>query len=586
MPARLGAVRCFGYASEETIMRDYSTIFAPALTSLVLAGCIEQAYQDGVGLAPIDTGTSSTSTGEPGTPTTSGAGADGPGVQTVTGEESTNPVSDGSSVTNETGSSGEPVNDPPTVELVADPPHLKEAGASKITLMASADVVVARLSLNGEQVFEGPPAKFPFVYEALSAKFNFPHIFDIEVEDAEGVKGTDTTELTVQLPQPGIEKCLFEDSGANASVTAALAYTREAIYVVGSRDTGAGLKLTAWALDPDHCEVVLPGWPKTLAKWTGDPDLGDLNSSGSAVAIDEDGNLAIGGNLIVDGETEPYVALLTSDGARLWEKAGSAGDELAGLAAFTGAYSNRLVGVGWRRTNKNPVRTDAMVWTYQAFGESVTTASQTLKAPFLPDEKVDKSNLWSEWARAVVVKDGVAFIAGEREIADGNDVIYKRSFLGKVQPLGIVEPLWTSWGVHAINDAARSMAVCGEQLVVGGWDRDEPPDAKQEPLILWFAPDGTFTKLRPDALNWTQTNGIGCDREGKIVSAGARMAGDGDTQVFTVPAEVGQRTWYETGVVGLDAAGSLACDPRGFCAAGGLRTINGKPYATVRVFHP
>jgi hypothetical protein len=162
--------------------------------------------------------------------------------------------------------------------------------------------------------------------------------------------------------------------------------------VVGSRDIGAGLKLTVWALDPDHCEVVLPGWPKTLANWTGDPDLGDLASSGAAVAIDENGNLAIGGNLIVDGETQPYVALLTSDGARLWEKTGSSGDELAGLAAFTGAYSNRLVGVGWRRTSKNPVRTDAMAWTYQAFGKSVTIASQSLKAPFSPDEQPDEFN--------------------------------------------------------------------------------------------------------------------------------------------------------------------------------------------------
>jgi len=568
-------------------MRDHWTIFALVLTSLVLAGCIEQAYQDGVGLAPVDTGTSSTSTGEPGTPTTSGAGAGGPGVQTVTGEESTSPVSDSSSASNETNSSGAPVNDPPKIEsFAADPPHLNEAGASEIKLMASADVVVARLSLNGEQIFEGPPEKFPFVYEALSAKYNFPHIFDIEVEDAEGLKATDTAELTVQLPQPGIEKCLFEDSGANASVTAALAYTREAIYVVGSRDSGAGLKLTAWALDPDHCEVVLPGWPKTLAKWTGDPKLGDLTSSGAAVAIDEDGNLAIGGNLLVGGDTQPYVALLTSDGARLWEKTGSTGDELAGLAAFTEQFSNRLVGVGWRRTNKNPVFTDAMAWTYQAFGESVTVAPHTLKAPFSPDEEPDGSNERSEWARAVLVKGGVAFFVGEREFKDDEKSIYKRAFMAKLHPLGSIEPLWTSWGVHAINDAARSLAVCGEQLVSGGWDRDDPPDAKQEPLILWFGADGSFADARPDALTWTQTNGLACDREEKIVSGGTRLSGEADAQVFTVPAKIGPRTWYEQGVASVDAVGAIACDPRGFCGGGGMRTTNGKPYATVRVFHP
>jgi len=414
-------------------MRDHSTIFVPMLASIINAGCIEQAYQEGTGLAPIDTGTSSTSAGEPGTPTTSGAGADGPGVQTVTGEESASPVGDSSGAPEDSSSSGTPVNEPPKIEsFAADPPHLEEAGASQIKLATSPDVVVARLSLNGEQIFEGPPEKFPFVYEALSAKYNFPHIFGIEVEDAEGLKATDTAELTVQFPQPGVEKCLFKDSGANASEVAALTYTRKAIYAVGRRDTGAGFKLTVWALDPDHCEVVLPGWPKTIASWTGDPDLGDLASSGAAVAIDEDGNLAIGGNLTVDGKIQPYVALLTSNGARLWEKTGSPGEELAGLAAFSEQFSNRLVGVGWRRTSENPVRTDAMAWTYQAFGESVTISSQTLKAPFSPDEEPDQANWRSEWARAVLVKGGVAFIAGEQEFKDQEGNIYSRAFLAKL----------------------------------------------------------------------------------------------------------------------------------------------------------
>jgi hypothetical protein len=566
--------------------RHRPRISVPVLASFMLAGCIEQAYQDGAGLAPIATGTSSTSTGEPGTPTTSGAGAD-PGVQTVTGEESTSPVGDSSGAPDETSSSGAPVNDPPKIEsFAADPPQLKEAGASQIKLTTSPDVVVARLSLNGEKIFEGPPEKFPFAYEALSAKYNFLHTFGIEVEDAEGLKATDTTELTVQLPQSGAEKCLFKDSGAKASEISALAYTRKAIYAAGRRDTGAGPKLTVWALDPDHCEVVLPGWPKTIANWTGDPDLGDLASSGAAVAIDEDGNLAIGGNLTIDGDTQPYVVLLTPDGARLWEKTGSSGDELAGLAAFTEQFSNRLVGVGWRRTNKNPVFTDAMAWTYQAFGESVTISSQTLKAPFSPDEDPDDLNIWNEWARAVLVKDGVAFIVGEREFKDKKDVIYHRAFVAKLYPLGLIEPLWTSWGVHSVNDAARSLTVCGELLVAGGWDRDEPPDAKQEPLTLWFGTDGSFVDSRPEALKWTQTNGISCDREGKIVSGGARLSGDGDAQVFTVPGKVGPRKWYEQGVASWDAVGSVACDPRGFCAAGGMRTANGIPYAVVRVFHP
>jgi hypothetical protein len=579
-------------------MRHCSKISALLLTSVMQTGCIEAAFQEGVALAPTDTGTSTSSTSEPGTPTTSASdGGGGPGVQTVTGaEESSNPVGDTSSTADETSASAEtsvgdstgtPVNAPPEVGLFADPPQLNEAGASEIKLTASADVVLARLRLNGEQIFEGPPAKFPFVYEALSAKYNFPHHFEVEAEDAEGLKDTATTDLVVQLPQPGAEKCLFKDAGALASGINALVYTDKAIYAVGARDSGSGLELTVWALDPDHCEIVLPGWPKTIAGWTGEPDLGVPMSGGVAVAVDEIGNLAIGGNLIVNGTTQPYVALLTSDGGRLWERTGSVGSELAGLAAFTGQYSDRVVGVGWRRTNQNPVRTDAQIWTYQPADDNwVILTEHTLKAPFLPGEKLDDLNQRSEWARAVLVKDGVAFIVGEREFEDGEQVLRNRAFMAKLHPIGPVEPLWTSWGVHSINDAARSLAVCGEQMVTGGWDRDEPANAKPEPLIVWFDEDGAFAGSRPDALAWTQTNGIACDREGKIVSGGVRLSGDGDGQVFTVPGQVGQRTWYEMGVAGPDAVGAVACDPRGFCAGGGWRTVNGKFYAAVRVFHP
>ncbi len=566
-------------------MRDHPKISVSLLTSVMLASCVEQAWQEAMELAPSDTGTSSTSTGDPVTPTTSSS--DNPGVQTVTSDGSTSAAGESSSTADQSSSTGGPAQAPPKIELfMADPPHLYEAGGSEIKLIASADVVVARLSLNGEKIFEGPPEKFPRSYEVLSAKYNFPHNFGVEVENAEGLKATDTAELTVLLPKSGTPKCLYQDAGAQASVIAALKYTRKAIYAVGSRDSGSGLELTVWALDPDHCEVVLPGWPKTLADWTDDEALGALASGGAAMSLDESGNLAIGGNLIIGGEKQPYVALLNPDGALLWEKTGSVGDELAGLDAFTDQFSNRLVGVGWRTTNKNPVFTDAMVWTYQAFGDSVTIASQTLKAPFFPDEKIDKFNIHSEWARAVLVKDGVAFIAGEREFEDGNLIIWNRAFLAKLYPLGEVEHLWTSWGVHSVHDAARSLALCGKHLVAGGWDRDKPLDAKPEPLILWFNTDGTFAQARPDALPWTQTNGIACDREDKIISGGVRLAGEDDAQVFTVSAPEDPRTWYEQGVVGVDAVGAVACDSRGFCAGGGLRTANGVPFAFVRVFHP
>jgi hypothetical protein len=570
-------------------MRTQTKIVTQLVATLMLAGCIEQAYQTGVGLAPTDTGTSAPSTGEPGTPTTSSAGGSGD-VQTVTGAESTSPGGEGSSPGDETSPGANldlPMNDPPVIEsFTADPPHMSEAGTSWLKLKASDDVVLVRLRLNGQQIFEGPPAKFPYAYDVLSAKYNFEHSFEVEVEDAEGLMDTAPTEITVQLPPSGAEKCLFPDVGAQTSVISGLAYTSKAIYAVGTRDIGAGLKLTVWALDPDHCDIVLPGWPKTLKNWSENSDLPKLTSAGAAITVDELGNIGVGGNLIVNGKTQPYVALLTPDGARLWEKEGALGEQLAGLAAFTDQFSNRLVGVGWRRTSENPVRTDAMAWVYSALEGGLSVYSSALKAPFTPEEKPDDANLWSEWARAVIVKNGIAFIIGEREFEDDDINVYQRVFLAKMHPLSSIEPLWTSWGVHSLNDAARALTVCGENLVAGGWDRDQPIDAKPEPLILWFNSDGTFADHRPEALAWTQLNGIACDREGKIVSAGTRSSGDGDAQAFAVRGPNDQPIWYEQGVVWPDGAGAIACDPRGFCAVSGFRTANGKPYAVVRVHHP
>jgi hypothetical protein len=84
----------------------------------------------------------------------------------------------------------------------------------------------------------------------------------------------------------------------------------------------------------------------------------------------------------------------------------------------------------------------------------------------------------------------------------------------------------------------------------------------------------------------TQINGIACDREGKIVSAGVRSDGPPDAQVFTVTNPYGPRVMYEAGVVGEDGAGTVACDSRGLCAWGGYRTANAKPFAVVRIHHP
>jgi hypothetical protein len=559
--------------------------------ALLLGGCIQDLIAEGAGLAPTtEADASSTSTGEPLTPTTT-AGSE---VQTVTGDG----ASTGTSVGSETGpdpdpesSSGEAVNDPPTVDLSVTPNHLGEAGPAELHLVASVDVVKVRLSLDGEKIADLTPADFPYVWEALSAKDNgLKRKFSVVGEDEEGLTDNDDADLSVDLPPAGAEKCLFQDpeKGAVTSMITALKYTPEAIVAVGTRGTGTALRIAVWKLDPNHCEVVLPGWPKTIKNWTGDKDLGDVLSAGVALDIDEVGNLVVAGNFIVNGKLQSYVALLNSEGARLWEKVGLPGDEVAGVGASRANFSNRVFVVGARRTSDNPVRTDGMVWVYDATGDEVYVQPPTvLRAPFTPDEfDPDQFNARSEWARAVLVDSaGNALVVGEREYMDDELKVYSRAFAVQLHPFGqVLGTPWTSWAPAFKHDAARSVSACGDKYLAGGWTRDSAdPNAKPEPFLFWLE---TETHRHLPQFGTTQIYGVACDREKKVVSAATRSSGSLDAQVFTVLGTSDAPVWYEQGVNDADGAGAVACDHRGFCGWGGYRTTNAKPYAVVRVHHP
>jgi hypothetical protein len=168
----------------------------------------------------------------------------------------------------------------------------------------------------------------------------------------------------------------------SCSAISAIEYTPEAIFAVGTR----ALKLAVWKLDPDDCSLV-PGWPRTISNWTGDDGFKGLTSLGAAVDEDVNGNIVVGGNFLINGKLQAYIALLTDDGARLWERAGDPGDELAGVAAGLYQHSHKVFVGGSIWTNDNPVRTDAAVWIYHFDGDSVYVAPPTtLRAPFTPDE--------------------------------------------------------------------------------------------------------------------------------------------------------------------------------------------------------
>nr|WP_293175527.1 hypothetical protein [Nannocystis sp.] len=559
---------------------------------LLLSGCIQDLLDQGAALAPdTETAASTTSTGEPPTPTTSDEANSSP-VATVTGppDETTSP-----STTQDPGTTmGVEENLPPAIELFAvSPKHLSEAGPAELQLVVSADVVKVRLSLDGMKLTDDlKPMDFPHAWDALSAKDNGDtRIFEVVVEDAEGLTAMATTELSVQLPQPGAEKCLFEDKEANSSVISALKYTDDAIIAEGSRDTGAGLRLTVWKLDPDTCQP-LPAWPKTLANWSAQPGLAAMTSLGTAVDVDEDGNIVVAGNFLVAGKLQSYVVLLNPGGSLLWEKLGQVGDEVTGVAAATAQFKNRVFVVGSQQTSDVPVRTDAAIWTYLAIDGAVSIGSSlTLKAPFTPDEfDPDVNNKYSERVRAVVLQPdtGNALAVGEREFSPDGNKTYIRAFTVQAHPLGgVVGTPWTSWAPSFVHDAVRSVALCGDDVLAGGWTRDQPADAKPQPMMFWIEDDGASMKHRHEPqLGSTEINGMACDREAKIISAATRDTGARDARVFTVPGQDGPHTLYETGAAGDDGAGAVACDWRGFCGWGGYRTINAKMVAVVRVHHP
>ena len=550
------------------------------------SGCLESAWQD-VAEHFTDTATTAAttaaSTSSNMTPTTTA----GSGVQTVTGatDETTAPAETTwpAETTSSSSSTSPEDNEPPTVKLTVDKAYLSEAGTADLLLEASMDVVKVRLSMNGAPLVELTPADFPYTYEALSAKDNgAPHVFEVEVEDAEGLTATDDAELTVQLPASGAERCLFTDTAAKQSVISALVYTDEAIVAVGWRDAGSGPRATVWKLPPDHCEQPLPGWPKTIANWTDEP-LAALESRASAVAVDDLGNLAVGINLINGGKPQRYVAFLTPGGSLLWHKPGKVGEEVAGIAIAPTV----VAAVGWMRTSENPVRTDAMLWRHLEGG---SVWPETLRAPFTPEEfDSDINNQFSEWARAVLYdpETDLLVVAGEREFKPNQIDIYPRAFVARFIPLGLQygDP-WTSPGDPLKKDGATSLYRCGADILVGGWTQDEPPGSLAQPLTRWLDADGAGTKRVPEQLSNARTFGLACDREGKIIHAAVRILGESHAQVFAFADPNEPRIWYDKGGPGNDAAGAIDCDARGFCGWGGFRTMDGKIIAVVRVHHP
>ena len=552
-------------------------------------GCLASAWEDVTehftDTATTAASTTAASTSSDTTPTTS----TGSGVQTVTGAPGETTTGSGETTSTSSTTSPPEENEPPMVKFTAEPDHLDEAGQALLLLDTDADVVKVRLSMNGEPLAELTPADFPYLgFEAFSAKDNtiVDHVYEVEVEDSEGLTTSAMAKLSVKLPVSGAERCLFEDKTANASMISAMVYTEAAIVAAGWRDTGAGPKAAVWKLDPDHCEIVLAGWPKTIANWTNsEDDLDALHSVLSAIAVDATGHIAVGGNLVVGGKPQRYTALLTEGGGRLWERTGLVGEVVSSVVI---ADDDLVISGGWKFTSDKPPRTDAMIWRHLS-DESVLKT--ILKAPFTADEAYkDEMNLRSEMIRAMLIEPETGFlvVVGEREFKPDDINIYTRAFIARFVPLGgpVGSPS-TSPGDAYKRDAVFSIAVCGDKLIAGGWTREkeDPNVTPPQPLLRW-ATNGIWSDKLVEPMLSTELRGATCDREGKVVGAGLRSVGGSDAKVFTFADPLGERTWYETGTAGDDMANGAVCDARGFCAWPGYRTINGKLVAVVRVHHP
>lgn len=532
------------------------------------------------------------SSGESGT--SSSGSSDSPvsteGVQTVTGASATTDDGPGPAPTTQT--TGEPGDAPPVIELFEfEPPMLSEAGPSIATLKVSDNVTNVQISWEGQVVASGPPDSLEYTFEVTSAKFNKEaHTFTARAFDGKGGIAEATAEVEVKLPASGAVRCTFQDTlVATQSGIHNLVFDDGDVVATGFRDSGGGPRLTLWRFDPKSC-LPRPGWPRTVQEWSASQGVKNAASAGVAVAIDDNGYLALAGNLIEGGKTRPYVALLTPEGSLIWETTGELGDQAAGVAKVRWPYE-RIVMVGSRLTNANPPRYDGLVI---GFHEQTSPWLDVLKAPFTADEEhKDVPNDLTEKVLAVLTDPDTAevFVVGERDYQPTVMApIFQRTFVVRFYPDGGRISTWTSSGDYLPHDSARSIKRCGSALLAGGWTRDKYPGAKPQPLVRWINAAGTSTGRRGEPLVDMQTFGVDCDREGKVVSAGARILGNQTDVALYAFLDLDEPLVWQAQHDGPDmtddGAAGLACDAWGFCAWGGFETVNGTVHAILRVLAP
>ena len=552
-------------------------------TTLLLGGCLEHILDD---LEPwLDTASSSgsTSTTTTGVETTDAVPTGG--VQTVTSATTTStwpgPVET-------TSGEDDPDGPPPSAGFSFDPPKLTMPGSASAKFTFGETVTSAALSLDGKIIAQGPPDSLSYTFEATSEKLNGDYDFKLVVYDGKGGSAEALATLGVGLPEHGLVRCAFQDTpGIQHSAVASVAWTDDYIAALGVRDEGAGPRLVLWGIDPMTCGVL---WWQKIDIWTQLP-IDNLPSTGAALALDEQGNFVIAGNLFQNGKFRPYLALLRADDRSLiWETLGDPGDQAAGVARAPWPYEN-IIMVGSRLTSVNPPRYDGLVQGYTT-GGSVWV--DVLKAPFTEEEVVkDKFNQFVEHAHAVGINSDTleVLVVGEREFKpDALAPAYNRTFTARYYPMGGRIGSWTSSGDYLLHDSARSLHRCGDVFVAGGWTRDDVPGATRQPLVRRLDAQGESVGRHSEPFANTETAATDCDRESKIVSASTRTIGNQTDVVIHAYLDpekppVWQDTYAGQGK-GDDRAATLACDEWGYCAWGGYEWADGKNRAIVQIHYP
>lgn len=540
------------------------TLFVVA--PLLLASCFGDVWADGANLFPepdVDT-----TTGGPGTgvPTTSGSD----GVQTVTsldpatGEPTS--TSEPSAPETTTGSTGE-ANQPVIVSFSIEPPTLEEAGVASVNAVVSEDVVELRLAVDGVEVWAGPPGALAWQFEATSAeKSAGVHTFLLTARNDEDLEVTAPAELAVTMPASGTVRCEFlEDAGA--SWLAATVFTADAIVLAGTL-ADPGSQAALWRLDPDLCQPQA-GYPWSISQWTSEPLALEQPSQAVALAVDEEGRVAIAANLGTGLMRRPYVALLTDKGALVWERIGAPGRTYSGITFAPG----RVVVVGEELVNEVPKQYDGLVEGYVT-EDGQKAWSRVIAAPLAGDNFVDLDNELSEHPRAIVWRDGVVLIVGERDVKGKDDENLRRGFTASFGLHGSEGSTWTSSGAEGSQDALLSVARCGEDFIAGGWVQDAQA---RLPVTRWLDLQHHGDVRRIDALADASIAAVACDREQKVTAAAIQ-----GVSALTL----GFRTTSDPFVYKIAAQNSLAfgadCDDRGFCVVAGLKGQQ----AWARVHHP